>query len=183
MPQEIRFLRKYLGLSSKDFASKIGVDHTTVSKWERVDETQGMGPVAERFLRMFFLYEKPVDEYPLEEMGAEAAAPAHPTMVHDQRGWHPRAASLRSSLTGSISSRAVRPSWRRPWHKKPAATPPLKQTALGTSPDLARLIGASAESTIGASRCISDAANRAGPIYPSTRSVCAPVEVASDTLG
>ena len=23
---------------------------------------------------------------------AEAAAPAHPTMVHDQRGWHPRAA-------------------------------------------------------------------------------------------
>ena len=26
MPQEIRFLRKYLGLSSKDFASKIGVD-------------------------------------------------------------------------------------------------------------------------------------------------------------
>lgn len=92
MPQEIRFLRKYLGLSSKDFASKIGVDHTTVSKWERVDEPQGMGPVAERLLRMFVLYEKPVDEYPLEEMGAEAAAPAHPTMVHDQRGWHPRAA-------------------------------------------------------------------------------------------
>lgn len=51
-----------------------------------------MGPVAERLLRMFVLYERPVDEYPLEEMGAEAAAPAHPTMVHDQRGWHPRAA-------------------------------------------------------------------------------------------
>ncbi len=92
MPQEIRFLRKHLGLSSRDFARKMGVDHTTVSKWERVDGPQSMGPVAERLLRVFVLYEKPVDEYPLEEMGAEAAAPAHPTMVHDRGGWSSRAA-------------------------------------------------------------------------------------------
>src|SRR5688500_10533539 len=32
MPQEIRFLRKHLGLSSKDFATVMGVDPTTVSK-------------------------------------------------------------------------------------------------------------------------------------------------------
>ena len=90
MPQEIRFLRKYLGLSSKDFARKIGVDHTTVCKWERLDEPQS---IRRRTIAAHVrLVRKPVDEYPLEEMGAEAAAPAHPTMVHDQRGWHLRAA-------------------------------------------------------------------------------------------
>ena len=31
---EIRFLRKYIGLSSKKFAKKLGVDHTNLSKYE-----------------------------------------------------------------------------------------------------------------------------------------------------
>jgi hypothetical protein len=51
-----------------------------------------MGRTAERLLRMFVLYEKPVDAYLLEEMATEDATPAHPTMVHDPRGWHPSAA-------------------------------------------------------------------------------------------
>src|SRR5437870_2437733 len=34
-PKEIRFLRKHLGYSSQDFAKRVGVSRTTVSKWER----------------------------------------------------------------------------------------------------------------------------------------------------
>lgn len=68
-PKEIRFLRKYLGLSSKDFAEKMGVDKTTVSKWERVDAPAPMGQPAERLLRLLVMVDKPIDEYPLEETG------------------------------------------------------------------------------------------------------------------
>ena len=71
-PKEIRFLRKYLALSGRDFAAKMGVDHTTVSKWERVDEPQDMGKVAERLLRVLVLTSQPVESYPLEQMATEA---------------------------------------------------------------------------------------------------------------
>lgn len=91
-PHEIRFLRKSLGLSSRDFAKKMGVDHTTVSKWERADDPQDMGPIAQRLLRMFVLTERPVEEYPLEEMGTVEAKAPPLVMVHDKAGWHPRAA-------------------------------------------------------------------------------------------
>lgn len=47
---EIRFLRKYIGLSSKEFARKLGVDHTNLSKYEN-----GKLPVSaskDRLIRM-----------------------------------------------------------------------------------------------------------------------------------
>jgi putative zinc finger/helix-turn-helix YgiT family protein len=72
-PKEIRFLRKYLGLSSKDFADKMGVDKTTVSKWERVDAPAPMGQPAERLLRFMVMVDKPIEEYPLEETGVVEA--------------------------------------------------------------------------------------------------------------
>jgi putative zinc finger/helix-turn-helix YgiT family protein len=87
MPQEIRFLRKYLGFSGQDFARKMGVDHTTVSKWERLDEPQAMGPQAERVLRLMALAEKPIEEYPLEEMATEAAKPSRFRMRAGPKGW------------------------------------------------------------------------------------------------
>jgi putative zinc finger/helix-turn-helix YgiT family protein len=74
-PKEIRFLRKYLGLSSKDFADKMGVDKTTVSKWERVDAPAPMGQPAERLLRLMVMVDRPVEEYPLEETGLVEARP------------------------------------------------------------------------------------------------------------
>ena len=74
-PKEIRFLRKYLGLSSKDFADKMGVDKTTVSKWERVDAPAPMGQPAERLLRLMVMVDKPIEEYPLEETGVVEARP------------------------------------------------------------------------------------------------------------
>ncbi len=47
---EIRFLRKYIGLSSKGFAKQLGVDHTSLSKYEN-----GKWPVTkpmDRLIRM-----------------------------------------------------------------------------------------------------------------------------------
>jgi DNA-binding transcriptional regulator YiaG len=48
-PGEIRFLRKYLGWSGKDFAQFMGVTPETVSRWE--NGAGRIGETAERFLR------------------------------------------------------------------------------------------------------------------------------------
>jgi putative transcriptional regulator len=98
MPQEIRFLRKHLGLSGREFARKMGVDPTTVSKWERQEEPQAMGPQAERVLRLMALVEKPLEEYPLEEMATEAPSPSRLRMRAGPEGW--AGATPSSSLPG-----------------------------------------------------------------------------------
>lgn len=63
---EIRFLRKYLGLSGVTFAKRIGVSHETVSRWE--NDKQEMSPPLERFLRLMVFNEKPATHYPLERL-------------------------------------------------------------------------------------------------------------------
>jgi len=60
-PPEIKFLRKYLGWSGATFADWIGVDRSTVSRWESGD--QPMGQQAERLLRVFALAVKPEEQY------------------------------------------------------------------------------------------------------------------------
>jgi putative zinc finger/helix-turn-helix YgiT family protein len=62
-PQEVRFLRKWLGWSGRDFASHMGVDPATVSRWERVDAPTPMGPAADRLLRTLVAVGTPVDSY------------------------------------------------------------------------------------------------------------------------
>lgn len=62
-PHEIRFLRKWLGWSGADFAKRMAVDPATVSRWEKVDDPQAMGAVAERLLRMFVAYLAPQRNY------------------------------------------------------------------------------------------------------------------------
>ena len=47
---EIRFLRKYIGLSSKQFAKKLGCDHTNLSKYENDKLT--ISPSKDRLIRM-----------------------------------------------------------------------------------------------------------------------------------
>ncbi len=66
VPAEIRFLRTYLGLSGTDFAKMMGVDKTTVSKWE--NDAQPIGPQADRLLRLMVAHSKPIDEYPIETL-------------------------------------------------------------------------------------------------------------------
>lgn len=70
MPQEIRFLRKYLGFSGADFARTMGTTPETVSRWEHGKSR--MTPVAERALRLMIFVKKPIEEYPPERL-AEVA--------------------------------------------------------------------------------------------------------------
>ncbi len=64
--EEIRYLRKYLGWSAVDFAKRIGVDRTTVSRWE--NGQQSIGTTADRLLRLLVVTEKPVEDYSTERL-------------------------------------------------------------------------------------------------------------------
>jgi len=87
-PKEIRFLRTYLGLSSGDFARKIGVDKATVSRYERIDSPIPMGPQTERLLRLMVMSEKPVEEYPIERVTKQKPKHAQMRLEADKKGWH-----------------------------------------------------------------------------------------------
>jgi putative zinc finger/helix-turn-helix YgiT family protein len=50
---EIRFLRKYLGMNGEMFSSFIGVDKTTISKWENCHET--VGETSDKMIRALAL--------------------------------------------------------------------------------------------------------------------------------
>jgi len=65
-PGEIRYLRKYLGWSGKDFAVHMGVTPETVSRWE--NGARPMGSTAEILLRLSAIALHPVDEYPVPEL-------------------------------------------------------------------------------------------------------------------
>lgn len=64
--QEVRFLRKFLGLSGVNFAKSIGVSAETVSRWE--NDKQEIGISHERFLRMMVFNERPSAHYPLDKL-------------------------------------------------------------------------------------------------------------------
>lgn len=72
-PEEIRFLRQYLGRSSTDFADLMGVEIESVSRWEN-GKVQ-MSTPHERFLRLMVMHEEPTTEYPLDELKSVAEAP------------------------------------------------------------------------------------------------------------
>jgi putative zinc finger/helix-turn-helix YgiT family protein len=85
-PAEIRYLRKYLGLSGVSFAELMGVDATTVSRWESEKLAQAMGPQAERLLRLLVARIRPVGEYPAETLAR--VAQGQPTPI--RLGLRPR---------------------------------------------------------------------------------------------
>jgi len=47
---EIRFLRKYVGMSGREFSKLMDVDPTTLSKWENDDDE--IGPQSDRLVRL-----------------------------------------------------------------------------------------------------------------------------------
>jgi len=51
--KELRFMRKFLDMSTTEFGRKIGVSHVTVVKWE--SEQTKTSPIQESYLRLFFL--------------------------------------------------------------------------------------------------------------------------------
>ena len=66
---EVRFLRKYLGLSGADAASALSVGASWLSRCEndKVELSRG----SERFLRLMVLYDHPTQSYPLKDLLAE----------------------------------------------------------------------------------------------------------------
>ena len=73
--KEIRFLRSYLGRSSKDFAAIIGSAPESLSRWEH-DKAE-MPRSAEQLLRVLVFNQKPQEEYPEQLL----VPPARPTPV------------------------------------------------------------------------------------------------------
>jgi putative zinc finger/helix-turn-helix YgiT family protein len=61
--KEIRFLRKNLGLKSKDFAEFLGVDNVTVSRWERGEERPHL--TTDKFIRLSYAN---IKKYKQEEL-------------------------------------------------------------------------------------------------------------------
>lgn len=85
---EVRFLRKWLGWSGKDFAEVMGVTPETVSRWEA--GSLRIGPQAERLLRMLVATQEPRDDYPassLRELEPEVSEPEHLTVKAARNGW------------------------------------------------------------------------------------------------
>lgn len=87
---EARFLRKYLGYSTADLASIMGVAPETVSRWESTKSPQPIGATSERLLRLMAVRDRPVEEYPSERLAEIRDADADPTLRFeaDEAGWH-----------------------------------------------------------------------------------------------
>lgn len=93
VPDEIRFLRKWMGWSGVDFAAHTGVTPETVSRWE--NGNLKMGAAADRLLRLMVVTRAPVEEYSLEllmEIDEAVSAPFRLGVEADAKGWHPVAA-------------------------------------------------------------------------------------------
>lgn len=85
MGDEIRFLRKEMGWSGRDFARHMSVAHETVSRWENGHEP--MGNTADRLLRLMVVVGKRVNDYSLDAF-LEISNTAEPVKVdvQDQGG-------------------------------------------------------------------------------------------------
>ena len=81
---EVKFLRKYLGWSSSSFAKVMGTAPATVSRWE--GGKQPMGVVAEHLLRVLVFREKPIEEYPSENLADLSFGDAAPTRMTVKAG-------------------------------------------------------------------------------------------------
>ncbi len=63
-PEEVVFLRKWLGWDRSEFAKRIDVQPETVSRWE--NGAQGISGTTERLLRLMALTQQPKHDYTLD---------------------------------------------------------------------------------------------------------------------
>jgi putative zinc finger/helix-turn-helix YgiT family protein len=89
-PEEIRYLRKYLGWSGVDFAAHMGTAPETVSRWEQGKTP--IGTIADRLLRLLVVTQLPVRDYSpdlLLGIAEEPKARAMPLgLRRDDEEWH-----------------------------------------------------------------------------------------------
>jgi len=50
--KEVKFMRKFLEMSTTELGKKLGISHATVVKWEK--EQAKISPIQESYIRMFF---------------------------------------------------------------------------------------------------------------------------------
>lgn len=94
-PVEIRFLRKHIGLSTADFAQRMGVARETVSRWET--GANSMSATADRLLRLIVVSHEPTQSYAVDDLLRDLddiPAPDNPSPVplwnSRGNGWTPR---------------------------------------------------------------------------------------------
>jgi putative transcriptional regulator len=63
---EIRFLRTHLGLSTQDFAHRLGVTRETVSRWE--NDKERMGEPSDHLLRALVTSHQPTENYAVDDL-------------------------------------------------------------------------------------------------------------------
>lgn len=64
--KEVRFLRKNMGYSGKEFADIIGVDHTTLSRWE--NNNQAVSRSHDRLIRLTYMNIKPIPKKEIQKL-------------------------------------------------------------------------------------------------------------------
>jgi len=73
---EIAYLRKYLDMTADELAKQIGVKRGTISRWERNSERIGI--VADRLLRMLVYCAKPNAGFPAEKFSRISSRVGNP---------------------------------------------------------------------------------------------------------
>ncbi len=87
VPEEIRFLRKHLGLSQPDLASLLGVTVESVNRWENAKVQMSVS--AERLLRFLVATRQPMTHYDRElgKVAISKAARSHLRFRKDRDSW------------------------------------------------------------------------------------------------
>jgi putative zinc finger/helix-turn-helix YgiT family protein len=83
--RELRFLRQFLGQSSKDFARTLGVTAETLSRWENAK--RDIPPVVDRVVRLLVVNTPPRTDYSSDMLAKiRPAPPKHARMALRLRG-------------------------------------------------------------------------------------------------
>jgi transcriptional regulator with XRE-family HTH domain len=68
--EQLRFIRKYLGMSTTEFAKKFGVTHPTIIKWEK--NQNSINPATDFYIRLYVLQK--IQEEDLRRLCTEITA-------------------------------------------------------------------------------------------------------------